>query len=194
MKNTHLFTGFVLLLLVNGYSQSTSTDCKSEIDNLKEELISKDNIIVSQNEKIDKLEKDVAYFKETLKLISSKISTNDNDVSFKINSVVGNSNSGVVKITGILINKGAVRPVQGQKAYATDPQGNGIMSYKLKIGGLTRVDKVLKDVPTKFTIEFEQIVEGTPMLASLIIDYYTRDGYKKDNLGATFKNLNIIWE
>ncbi|MDO6473304.1 hypothetical protein [Maribacter sp. 1_MG-2023] len=194
MKNTQLIIGFVLLFLVNGYSQSNNTDYKSEVDNLKKELTTKDNIIVSQNDKMDKLEKDIEYYKETLNLISSKISTKDNDVTLKINSVVGNSNSGVVNINGILINKGAVRPVQGQKAYATDPQGNGIMSYKLKIGGLSRVDKVLKDVPTKFTIELEQIVEGTPMLASLIIDFYTRSGYNKDKLNVTFKNLNIIWE
>jgi len=181
------FTFFMMFLALSTYGQSDASQLEEQNEKLKTELLNKENVI--QN-----LKKEIVYYKETLQLMESKISSEDKEVTFKINNVQGDSTTGKVFVEGILINKGATRRIQGWKASAFDPKGNGIMSYQVKLGKYNSIEKLLKDVPTNFNLELEQIVEGTPIITALIIDFYSRIGTKSDNLNVVFKNLRIDWK
>ncbi|QXP53658.1 hypothetical protein [Cellulophaga sp. HaHa_2_1] len=194
MKKMNLLTYVLILSTTIVLGQTNCTELESDNASLKSELITKDGIITTQNVTIDQQKKEVLYYKETLALINSKITTENKEVSFKINSVTGNSDTGTVMIEGILINNGVLRSIQGHKANAFDPKGNGIMSYKMTVGNETRIAKLLKDIPTKFAIELNEIVSGTPIITALLIDFYSNVGYKKDGLNIVFKNLNVHWE
>lgn len=193
MKKLYLFTILSFLLASIAYGQVDCSELESKNEKLGLDLTKKEQIISNQTETISKQEKEIQYYKESLDLLSSKISTVNKDVTFKINSVVGDSNSGIVTIEGILINNGVLRSIQGQKAIAFDPKGNGLPTYKISVGNETRIEKLLKDVPTKFSLNLEQIVVGTPMLTALIIDFYSNVGYKSDALNVVFKNLDVTW-
>lgn len=187
MTKIQLFTIIAIILTLKTYGQSTVSQLETENENLKLELTKRESTI-------NDLTKEIEYYKQTLELIDSKISAENKDVTFKINSVKGNSDTGKVIVEGILINNGALRRIQGRQANAFDPKGNSTMSYKVKFGNASSVEKVLKDIPTKFNIELEQIVDGTPMIKALIIDFYSRLGIKSDDLNVVFKNLNIDWK
>lgn len=187
MNKFQLFSIFVILFTFPNYGQSNISELETENGKLKTELSEKET-------KIKDLTKEIEYYKQTLELIDSKITADDKDVTFKINSVNGNSDTGKVIVEGILINNGALRQIQGKKANAIDPKGNSSMSYKVKFGDAIRIEKVLKDIPTKFNVELEQMEEGTPMIKALIIDFHSKAGYKFDDLNVIFKNLNIDWK
>lgn len=157
------------------------------------ELTEKNEIIVEKQNKISKLESEIEYYKKTLNLFNSKISTENKNVTFKINSVIGDSNTGKIIVEGILINNGIIRSIQTKRVKAFDPKGNGINKFKMSVGNETRIEKLYKDVPIKFTIELEQIIEGTPIIKALIIDFYSNVGYKRDGLSIVFKNLSVKW-
>lgn len=194
MKKMNLLTYVLILSTTIVLGQTNCTELEADNASLKSELITKDGIITTQNVTIDQQKKEILYYKETLALINSKITTENKEVTFKINSVTGNSDTGTVMIEGILINNGVLRSIQGHKANAFDPKGNGIMSYKMTVGNETRIAKLLKDIPTKFTVELNEIVSGTPIITALLIDFYSNVGYKKDALNIVFKNLNVHWE
>jgi len=180
-------TIFAVFLAINTYGQSEAAQLKEQNEKLKTELIKKETLI-------EDLNKQIVYFKETLELIESKISTENKEVTFKINTVQGDSATGKVLVKGILINNGVTRRIQGWKANAFDPKGNGIMSYQVKLGRDKSIDKVLKDVPINFNVELEKLVEGTPIITALIIDFYSKIGIQSDNLNVVFKNLSIDWK
>ncbi len=167
---------------------------KNETKKLKATLNVKENEITQLNNQVIKLDEEIKYYKKTLNLINSKIETKFKDVDFKINSVTGNSNTGKITVKGILINKGVLRSIQGKSSKIFDPQGNGINSFKVLVGNETRIDKLFKDVPTKFSVEIEQVIEGTPVIKILMIDFYSNIGYSSDNINIVFKNLSINWE
>ena len=171
---------------IENYKQNLSS-LKSDNATLKSELNKKESVI---NEQLNEIE----YYKQTLSLFESRISTESNDVMFKINSVEGNSNTGKVIVEGILVNNGPLRSIQGHKSNAFDPKGNGIKSYKVKLGNEKRINKLLNDVPTQFNVEFEQIIEGTPTIRALIVDFYSNIGNRRDNINVVFKNLDIDWK
>lgn len=187
MAKIQLFTIITIIFALKTYGQSNVSQLEAQNENLKLELTKRES-------KINDLTKEIEYYKQTLELIDSKISAENKDVTFKVNSVKGNSDSGKVIVEGILINNGDLRRIQGRQANAFDPKGNSIKSYKVKFGNASSVEKVLKDVPTKFNVELEQIVEGTPMIKALIIDFYSRLGIKSDDLNVVFENLNIDWK
>ncbi|MCI2230023.1 hypothetical protein MC378_12665 [Polaribacter sp. MSW13] len=200
-----LFTSLVFSSLISFGQQSTSEKTKSEllkqnteltvqIENLKNENEKQKTIVDIKENEILKLKEEIKYYKETLNLFNSKISTKYKDLDFKINSVIGNSNTGKIMVEGIFVNNGVLRSIQGQKAKIFDPKGNGVNSYKVLVGNEKRIDKLYKDIPTKFSVELEQIIEGTPVIKSLMIDFYSRLGYKSDDISIVFKNLTVKWE
>ena len=197
-----VFTSLVFSSLISFGQQSSSetelikqnTELKVQNENLKNENEKQKIIVNTKENEISKLKEEIKYYKETLNLFSSKISTKYKDLNFKINSVIGNSNTGKIMVEGIFVNNGVLRSIQGQKAKIFDPQGNGVNSYKVLVGNEKRIDKLYKDIPTKFSVELEQIIEGTPVIKSLMIDFYSRLGYKSDDISIVFKNLTIKWE
>ncbi|MDF4221503.1 hypothetical protein PXC01_07895 [Maribacter sp. M208] len=186
MKKLQLLSILTLSLISSAFGQLDSKELVSENQKLKAD-------ITLQNKTISKLKGEVDYLKETLSLIHSKISKDEKDVSFKINHVEGDLDTGKIIIEGILINNGVLRSIQGQKANAFDPKGNGINSYKVMFGNVVRISKLLKDVPVKFNIELEPISDAPPVLKALTVNFYSNVGYKKDPINVVFKNLNIIW-
>jgi hypothetical protein len=200
-----IFSSLVFSSLISFGQQSISETSKTELlkentelkvqnEKHKSIIILEENKISEMNNQISKLNKEIKYYKETLNLFSSKIETNYKDVNFKINSVVGNSNTGKIMVEGILVNNGLTRSIQGYKSKVFDPKGNGIDSYKILVGNGTRIDKLYKDIPTKFSVELEQVIEGTPVLKALMIDFHSNVGYKSDKINVVFKNLSIKWE
>lgn len=203
-------TNFTLILLVFSSltsfgQQSASENTKSEllkqraeltvqIENLKTKNEKQKIILDTKENEISKLREEIKYYKETLNLINSKISTKYKDIEFKINSVIGNSNTGKIMVEGIFINNGVLRSIQCYKAKIFDPQGNGVNSFSVLVGNEKRIDKLYKDIPTKFSVELEQVIEGTPVLKFLMIDFYSKIGYKSDDINVVFKNLKIKWE
>ena len=188
MKKLQKLSLLTILSITPLFAQEDCTELKVDLTNKEAE-------IVKQQNNISKLENDIIYYKETLKLLNAKISTETKNVTFKINSVIGDSNSGEVIVEGILINNGALRMIQAFRGAAFDPKGNGIKKNKMSIGndGI-RVDKLFKDIPTKFSLTFTQIIEGTPMIKILMAEYISRLGKKSDNLEVVFKNLPIQWK
>ncbi|WP_324023508.1 hypothetical protein QSV08_11665 [Maribacter sp. BPC-D8] len=187
MKKLQLLSILTLLFISSAFGQIDTKELESENQKLKAEIVIK-------KETISKLEGEVNYLKETLDLIDSKISKDEKDVSFKINLVEGDLDTGKIIIEGILINNGVVRSIQGQKANAFDPKGNGINSYKVKFGDVAKISKLLKDVPVKFNIELDPISDAPPILKALTVYFYSNVGYKKDPINVVFKNLNVIWK
>lgn len=182
-----LLTASVFFLFARSYAQE---NCAI----LKNTLSQKESIITNQNNTISKLTKDIEYYKVTLNLMSSSTSTIEKDVNFKINSVIGNIVTGKVIIEGILINSGAVRSLQVQSSNSIDPQGNISKSYKMTLGGETRLPILNSDVPVKFSVEFSDIVPNTTDIKQLVMNYFSMINYKKDDITVTFKNLTIDWK
>lgn len=176
-----------------GFSFSQD-NCEEKVTILNQKLEVKSNEIFGLKQTVAKQLKEIGYYKEVLELLNSKIVSESKDVEFKINTVKGNQDTGVVVIEGLVTNKGVLRSIQGHKINVTDAKGNGNISYQITIGDQTRLDKLLKDVPTKFVAELEGIVAETPMLKAIILNFYSRSGYKKDDLEAIFKNVTITWE
>jgi hypothetical protein len=197
-----IFTALVFTSLISFGQQSISeselvkqnTKLKVQNESLKNENEKQKIIVNTKENEISKLKEEIKYYKETLNLFNSKISTKYKDLNFKINSVIGNLNTGKIIVEGIFVNNGVLRSIQGLKAKIFDPQGNGVDSYKVLVGNEKRIDKLYKDVPTKFSVELEQIIEGTPVIKSLVIDFYSKLGYKSDNISIVFKDLTVNWE
>ena len=186
----------ISLLLVLTFLCTKMSFAQENCDELKTQLTDKNKTITELKNDISSLEKDIEYFKETLNLLNSEISTEIKDVEFKINTVKGNSNTGQVIVEGVLVNNGTTRSLQKHKAMSFDPQGNKIITYNMTIGGDThKLEKLYKDVPTKFTVTFDQIVEGTPMIKLIMMDFYSKkvNTYKSDDLEVVLKNLAIEW-
>jgi len=187
MAKSNLLNYLLLLSTITIFGQ---VDCKE----LQSKLTKTNKINSSQITTITKQEIEIQYLKETLNLVNSKISSKNKGVLFKINSVIGNSDTGKIIIEGLLVNNGVIRSIQVSNANAFDPQGNGMMSYKMSVGSQMRIGKLLKDIPTKFTIEFSEVALETPVITALIIKFHSNVGYKNDALSVIFKNLNVSWE
>jgi len=154
----------------------------------------KDEIILDLQNNIIKLEKEIEYYKETLNLLNSKIVAQDQNVDFKIVSVIGDSNTGKVVIEGILINNGVLRSIQGHEANAFDPQGNEIRTFEVAVGANKRIAELHKDITVKFSVEFKNVVSETPILSALTLKFYSNVEHKSNNLSVTFRNISIEWK
>ncbi len=186
----------VILIILAVFCLKTSFG-QEDCSELKNQLAQKEATIDNQKKEILRLKKDIEYYKETLDLLDSKTSTENKNVSFKINAITGNTNTGEVVIEGILINNGPLRSIQKQKSENFDPKGNKETTYNMTIGGDdTRIEKLYKDVPTKFAVSFKQTTEETPMIKILTMTFYSKiaNTYKNDNIEVVFKNLPIEWK
>ena len=155
----------------------------------------KDEIISVLKNRVEILEKEIEYYKETLDLLNSSMTAQDQDVEFKINSVIGNSNTGQIVIEGILINNGVLRSIQGWQSNAFDPQGNEIRALSgVSVGAGGRIAELHNDIPAKFRVEFKNTIPKTPMFRSLTIKFYSSVGIYSADLSVMFRNIPIEWK
>lgn len=186
MKTFKLFSVITIFCLTATYSQKDCSDIKTELNE-------KNKIVATQKKNISKLESDIQYYKKTLELLNSKITTEGNNIVFKINSVVGKSDLGKVLIKGLIENKGAVGKFQTKVTELIDPQGNRYKSYKITYGGERHLANFQKNIPVKFKIEFDGIIDEVPVLKVLNWEVYgSRISGRSYNV--MFKNLPITWE
>ncbi|WP_053404889.1 hypothetical protein [Persicobacter sp. CCB-QB2] len=186
MKNFFLFTCICSLLFSSAFAQNECDGLVDRVEEMNRQINEKTN-------EIQQLNASIAYYKNTLKLINSKKETECNDVLFKINKVTGNSNSGEVKIEGVVINTKLERSLQGSFSEVFDPQGNVSTSYKIEVGNQKRLAALYKDVPVKFSAVIEQYDLDAPIINLLKMKFYSSVGYKKDDLIVVFKNLEVDW-
>ncbi|QCX39550.1 hypothetical protein FF125_14285 [Aureibaculum algae] len=186
MRKLQLLSLFTIISLTTAFAQE-------ECDELKMVLSNKEAVIATQKEAIAKQQKEIAYYQETLNLINSKISSETNDVTFKITSATGDTNSAEVLIEGLMINNGVLRMMQIGSTEAFDPQGNSLKYSKLNIGLGKRVDKLFSDVPVKFSASLKGVIEGTPFIKSLVVKFYTKSSGPQKTISVAFKNIPVVW-
>ncbi|MBJ2173047.1 hypothetical protein JBL43_02280 [Aureibaculum sp. A20] len=187
MRKLQLLSLFTIISLTSAFAQE-------ECDQFKTELNKKEAKIATQKDAIAKQQKEIAYYKETLHLINSKISTESNDVTFKITSATGDANTAEIHVEGIMINKGVLRMMQIGRTEAFDPKGNSLKYSKLNIGLGRRVDKLFNDVPVKFSATLKGAIEGTPFIKSLVVEFYTKSNGPQKTISVAFKNIPVVWK
>ncbi len=176
------------------FSQTTSQpDClaiESENEQLTSSLNEKEQSIADLNSKLNKLENDVQYLKESLDLANSKTTFESDDLVYKVTSVVGKSDQNRIVVEGLVENHGAVRKLQMDgDVYVVDPKGNRIKhDYRgTNLGGESYIPKLQRNIPIKMRIEFGNVIEQPPTIKALILSFYNLDD-------AIFKDLDVNWE
>ncbi len=184
----------VLFIAINIYGQDNCQKLKAENEKLNTELKQVKDVNVIQRTKIENLKKELTYYKETLELLNTKDIKKSEDIIYRINSVKGSSDNGIITIEGLVENKGAVKSFQGQSNELTDPKGNNYIAHaslvvgKNSFGDIRRIDKFQKNIPTKFSISFKEIKEEMPVIKALVIKIYNKQN------PIIFKNLPVTWE
>lgn len=188
MKKLKLFSILTILSITTTFGQTDCDKLKSENQELNSELTKKKEIVLIQSESISKLESEVKYLKETLNLLNTKTIKESENIIYRINSVKGNSDEGIIIIEGLVENKGAVGKFQTAGVELIDPKGNQYKTFKTIFGETSYIPKFQRNLPTKFTIKFDKIVDETPVIKAFIFNFYG----KKSNV--IFKNLPVTWK
>lgn len=195
MKKNYAFSILIILQTAfTSFGQSSSACAEKDaiIVKQKQELANKLDLI-------EKLEKDIVYYKETLHLLSSEPILAYNGITFRITAIKGDTTNGKVLVEGLLTNSGAENFLQSHSAKAFDPQGNGyqVQASYIEIANAVRIDKLYNDVPMKFTVSIaglQKIPVGTPMIKALEIEFLTENGTKLETISLLFRNLTIDWK
>jgi len=187
MKIFSPFSFIALLFITITFGQNDCSD-------LKTELINKNQIINTKSQQISNLEGEVKFYKESLNLLNSKISVKQEDFLFKINSVKGIKDNGIVVIEGLVENKGTLRALRSSSynTYIYHTKGNNYKASSIKFGKLLHLQEFQKDLPVKFKITFDKIGEEMPIIKNLTAVFTNRLGKKYPYF--IFKNLDVIWE
>jgi hypothetical protein len=192
MKKTTLI---ILSILSFGQinAQQTPDELKIEISKLESKVQKMSIEIDNKKNIIEKLNKENTYYKESLYLINSEPKVEKNNFEFKITSAKGDIKTGKVYITALVENKGLAVKFQPNKSDFTDPKGNNYSSFNHKVGKFSYIEKLQKNVPTKFIFEFDKVIEQIPMIKSLTMFIYNPNklGRKFD---FYFSNIPVIWE
>ena len=167
----------------------TSTTGQNSTD-----IQAKDKIILDLQNQVAKLEKEIEYYKKALNLQNSNVTAEDQGVEFKINSVNGNLNTGIIVIEGILINKGVIRSIQGREANAFDPQGNEIRTIAVSVGAGGRISELNREIDVKFRVEFKNSISEVHIFRNMTIKFYSSVDYKSSDISVTFRNVSIEWK
>ena len=195
----YLFTLLSLFLVSYGYSQTN--DCseqKSEIEKLNtsngklnSELTKKDGVIESQVQELSKLKTQNNYFKETLDLLNTPNSKEGDKVMYRINTVEGDLSVGIITITGTIENLSIVKRWQSKKIKIIDLKGNAYNGRLRFNDGTWSIAQLQKNIPIKFTVTFNKILEEAQVLRALMFDMYGANG--KGHI-VTIKNLDVQWQ
>lgn len=156
-------------------------------------LDEKDKRITELENQVKALNKDIDYYKETLNLMQSTTKDEDKGVIFTINSVVGDSKTGNVLVSGILVNKGKIRYIGYEQVLCFDPQGNEFKSSKKMLGADGSINELELDIPVKFSVEFSDIPIDTPLFTMLKFKFFSSFGIGPDNISITYRNTPIVW-
>ena len=193
MKKTTLI---ILSILSFGQinSQQTPKELKNEVIKLKSKVQKMSIEIENKKNIIEKLNKENIYYKESLYLVNSEPKVEKNNFEFKITSAKGDINTGKVYITALVENKGLAVKFNPNKSDFTDPKGNNYSSFNHKVGKFSYIEKLQKNVPTKFIFEFDKVIEQIPMIKSLTMYIYdpNRLGRKFDFYFSNIKFRLII--
>ncbi|NJB35291.1 hypothetical protein [Croceivirga sp. JEA036] len=193
MKKIQLLGILMTLLISSLQAQTDCSELKSKNEKLISELTEKNGILSVQKERIEKLESEINYYKETLNLLNSKITGEGNNVIFKINSVKGKTDLGKIIIEGLIENKGAVGKFQSKSIELTDPQGNIYKSSKVSFGGESYLPQFQKNLPVKVQIEFDKIIDESPIMKAMVWSIYGGQRFGA-SYTVIFKNLAVEWE
>lgn len=156
-------------------------------------LDDKDKRINELENQVKALNKDIDYYKETLNLMQSTTKDEDKGVVFTINSVVGDSKTGNVLVSGILVNKGNVRFICYEQVLCYDPKGNEFESSKRMLGANASINELELDIPVKFSVEFSDIPIDTPLFTMLKFKFFSSLEFGPDNISISYRNIPIVW-
>lgn len=184
---------FFSSFLNNGFAQSDSTYFKIKIDSLSEVVNQQVATIENKQKLIDKLQSDIIYYKEVLKLINTSLKTEYNDITIIINSVKGIKSQNKIIIEGLMENHGVVDKFQTKNMELVDPKGNVYKSYQISYGGEGYLQRFERDIPVKLQIEFSDIIEYAPVYKALILNIYDNKYPGRSNT-VIFRNLEVNWQ
>ncbi len=191
MNKHQLLTFLIFLLLSSSYGQTDCSKLETNNQTLKSELDKKNGIIDSQAQELSKLKTQNNYFKETLDLLNTTNSKEGDKVLYRINSVEGNLSVGTISITGTIENLSIVKRWQSKKIKIIDLKGNAY-NGKLRFNdGTWSIAQFQKNIPIKFTVTFNKILEETQIIRALMFDMYGANG--KGHI-VTLKNLEVQWQ
>ncbi len=193
MKKLNLIIIFIILSFVS-YGQTNCSELKEKNKTLVSKLSKKDETIKIQNRNILKLKTEIKYYKETIGLLNTRIQKEKENIIFRINGVKGKSDEGLIIIEGLIENKGAVDKFQVATIELVDPKGNQYKTYKYKFGEDSYIPKFQRNLPIKFNIKFDKIIDETPIIKALILNIYGGSKYPGRTYKVMFKNLPVSWE
>ena len=166
------------------------------VEKQKNEITGLNSQIIDLDKKVEELEKEIIYLKETLRLMNSKLTAKEEDFEFKLTSVNGNEVSGKITIEGIVSNTGLDRKLQLASAEIVDPRGNVYKAKNMNFSNYgIMIANLPNDVPVKFTIEFEEIPRDPGMsVIKAFIPYIYRPSPGRGTAPLHFRNLEIQWD
>ncbi len=176
-----------VFVAISVFGQTDCQELKVENETINKELVKVKGEKSVLFNRVSELEKQVVYFKEALNLLNTKDKLESEKIIYRINLVKGSLDNGTITIEGLIENKGAVKRFQGQVNVVVDAKGNSYKTYGMTLGGDTWIPKFQRNLPTKFSIVFKEIVDETPIIKSLSIKAYNRKT-------VVFKNLSVNWE
>lgn len=167
---------------------------QEECSELKNELEKQKQIVVTQEQKISELQKEIAYYKEALNLRNSKLTVEQDDFVLKINSAKGNIDNGIIIISGIVENNGIKRTLRTSefRTFIYDSKGNNYKAVEINFGNLKYLQEFQKSLPMAFTMKFDKIGEEMPMISNLTVVFTNHTGKRYEDF--VLKNIPVDWK
>lgn len=192
MKKITIFSILTILAITKTLGQVDCSDLKLKNKELSSELVEKESIVSAKVIEIKKLNSEIQYYKETLELLNTKDTKESNNIIYRINSVKGKFDEGIIIVEGLIENKGISSKYQPQNIEIFDAKGNKHKATKFQIGDskMLYVGKLERNIPIKFRFEFNGVLEEVPVLKALIFNFYNFTKISP----VIFKNLPVNWE
>ncbi len=165
MKKSILLILLLSLLTATTFGQVNCAELESQHEKLTIEIAKKEAIITTKNKTITNQKKDIKYLKEILELLNTSVSKESGNIIYRINSVVGKYDEGMVIIEGLIENKGVTAKFQPRSVEIYDPKGNIYKTKKSQIGNSNSLylEELERGLPTKFSFEFHDVLEKIPV-------------------------------
>ena len=141
----------------------------------------------------DKIKEENEYLKKTLRINTPiKVVTTSN-IEFSLIECKGNKQSQEVVLQLILVNNNPDIEFQFSKANAIDVEGEGHMTYNLKIGVEGIRGKLYTGTPIKAKITFNKILPTTKILKVVGITHYIPAAAGRTQ-EFKFEDIAISWD
>lgn len=179
-----------LIISLQGFAQTTSLETlKSENNKLK-------SLNQSLQEEVTGLKKQNDYFRETLKILETKIKTvSDAKIDCTLLSCEGDSKNQSIKAQFLLTNHDVKKNLlfsPDRYAEAIDLQGNAIKPDNINSGPVKYSADILTDTPLKITVEFSAVLPSVALLKMLSLNCSTTNDFKKVNF--LFNDISVNWK